>query len=75
LCYDLNVITLGPASDSSFEKACRSFELEYHMSSDEFMRRFEAGELGDAAAYFDWYAAKRGLDVREGKYHATDSGS
>ena len=35
------------------------------MSSDEFMQRFEAGELGDDAVYFNWYAAKCGLDVRK----------
>jgi len=27
------------------------------------MQRFEAGELGDDADYFDWFAAKRGLDL------------
>ena len=37
------------------------------MSSDEFMRRFEAGELGDDAIYFDWYAAKCGLDIKKAK--------
>jgi hypothetical protein len=29
------------------------------------MHQFEAGELGDDAAYFDWFAAKRGLDIWE----------
>ena len=43
------------------------------MSSDEFMQRFEAGELGDDAVYFNWYAAKRGLDGRKEKEHAADS--
>ena len=75
MCYDLLMNTLESASGLSFEERCRAFELEYHMSSDEFMRRFEAGELGDDAVYFDWYAAKRGLDVREGKSHGTDSSS
>jgi hypothetical protein len=37
------------------------------MSSDEFMRRFEAGELGDDAVYFTWYAAKRRLDIRKAR--------
>ncbi len=60
---------------SSLEQVCRAFELKYHMSSDEFMRRFEAGELGDDAAYFDWYAAKRGWDIRKEKQHATNSGA
>jgi hypothetical protein len=33
------------------------------MTSDEFLRQFEEGILGDDAIYFEWYAAKRGLDV------------
>ena len=74
MCYDLLMNTRESASGLSFEERCRSYELEYHMSSDEFMQRFEAGELGDDAVYFNWYAAKRGLDVRKAKEHAADSG-
>ena len=37
------------------------------MRSAEFVQRFEAGELGDVADYFDWFAAKRGLDLWERK--------
>ena len=59
----------------SFEDRCRAYELEYHMSSDEFMQRFEAGELGDDAVYFDWYAAKCGLDVMRRKQHGTGDDS
>ena len=32
------------------------------------MQQFETGVLGDDAVYFDWYAAKRGLDVWERHY-------
>ena len=31
------------------------------------MQQFESGSLGDAAAYFDWYTAKRGFDLWEHK--------
>lgn len=48
-----------------FERQCKHFEQEYQMTSDEFMERFESGILGDDAEYFDWYAAKRGLDLWE----------
>ena len=51
-----------------YEETCRTFEQEYTMSSDEFLARFEAGDLGDDAAYFDWYAAKRGFDLWEKHY-------
>lgn len=46
-----------------FERTCRALEQRYQMSSDEFMGQFESGALGDNADYFDWYAAKRGLDL------------
>lgn len=46
-----------------FQKLCTGFESKHGLSSDEFMQRFEAGELGDDADYFDWFAAKRGLDL------------
>ena len=54
---------LARARRAHFERACAAFEEQYRMSSDEFMRQFESGTLGDEAAYFDWYAAKRGLDL------------
>ena len=56
---------LAGARHAYFERACRSFEQQRQMTSDEFMRRFESGDLGDDAQYFDWYAAKRGLDLWE----------
>ncbi len=33
------------------------------MDSDLFMEKFEAGKLEDDSEFFDWYAAKRGLDI------------
>jgi hypothetical protein len=46
-----------------FERLCQAFEQRYRMSSDEFLRQFESGTLGDEKVYFDWYAAKRGFDL------------
>ncbi len=51
-----------------FAERCRRFEELYEMDSDTFFRKFEAGELGDEADYFDWYAAKRGFDLWEKRY-------
>ncbi|MCQ1535872.1 hypothetical protein FTO70_09310 [Methanosarcina sp. KYL-1] len=42
---------------------CEDFEKKYGMGSDLFMEKFESGELGDDEDFFDWYAAKRGLDI------------
>jgi hypothetical protein len=32
------------------------FETRYHMSSEDFYRRFRAGELGDAMDFVEWSA-------------------
>ena len=42
---------------------CHQFEEEFKLSSREFTQKFENGEVGDEQQYFDWYAAKRGLDI------------
>jgi hypothetical protein len=36
------------------EHHLRAYEGQYQMSSDEFYRRFQAGELGDSADFFEW---------------------
>ncbi|NOX61495.1 MAG: hypothetical protein GXP42_06055 [Chloroflexi bacterium] len=51
-----------------FAAQCRVFEETYGFSSAAFMEKFESGELGDDAAYFDWFAAKRGYDLWERRY-------
>ena len=48
---------------------CKTFELAHHLSSDEFLIRFERGDLGDESFAFDWYAAKRGLDLWDRRFH------
>jgi predicted transcriptional regulator len=42
---------------------CKRFEKKYGMSSDEFMDKWESGMLDDRDNYFDWYAAKKGMDI------------
>ena len=56
-----------------FKQACQRFESQHNLSSYEFLERFEAGELGDEAVYFDWYAAKRGFDLWDRRYRSADS--
>ena len=61
-------VDLADARRTYFERACRTFEQQHQMSSEEFMQQFESGALGDEAIYFDWYAAKRGLDLWERRF-------
>ncbi|MDQ1250934.1 MAG: hypothetical protein QG646_3 [Euryarchaeota archaeon] len=46
-----------------YSSICENFEIKYGMNSDLFMEKFEVGELGDDNDFFDWFAAKRGLDI------------
>jgi len=62
-------VDLADARRTYFERACRAFEQQHQMSSEEFMQQFESGTLGDDAEYFDWYAAKRGFDLWERRFH------
>ncbi|QTA92313.1 hypothetical protein [Desulfonema magnum] len=51
-----------------FEKECRVYETKYEMNSEEFLKKFESGELGDDLHWFDWYAALRGKTLWEKKH-------
>ncbi len=39
-----------------YKKAVKEFELKYNLSTQTFLKRFEAGHMGDETDYFDWYA-------------------
>jgi len=39
-----------------YKKALQEFEKKYQLSTKTFLERFEAGQMGDEADYFDWYA-------------------
>ncbi len=53
---------------TGFEKECRTYEARYGMGSEEFLRRFESGDMGDDLHWFDWYAALRGKKLWERKH-------
>lgn len=63
-----NSAALAKVRRDYFREGCMGFEKKYGMTSDEFWAKFEAGELDDRADFFDWYAAKRGLDLWEKRY-------
>lgn len=39
-----------------YKKALKVFERKHRLSTQTFLKRFAAGQLGDDAEYFDWYA-------------------
>ena len=42
-----------------YKKALDDFEEKYQLATKTFLKRFESGEMGDEADYFDWYAFAR----------------
>jgi hypothetical protein len=46
-----------------YAQLCHEFEQRFNITSDEFVHKFDSGVLGDDQEYFDWYAAKRGMDI------------
>lgn len=45
-----------------YKKSIKEFEQKYHLSTRAFLKKFEAGQMGDDADYFDWYAFAQLLD-------------
>jgi len=41
------------------------FEKKYNMSTEQFIKKFETGELGDEKEYFVWWALHRSLKAVE----------
>lgn len=39
---------------TDLQERLRTFEMRYQMTSEDFYRRFRAGELGDAMALVEW---------------------
>ncbi len=39
-----------------YKKALKEFEKKYRLTTQTFLKKFEAGQMGDESDYFDWYA-------------------
>ena len=39
-----------------YKTTLKELEQKYQISTEAFLKRFESGQLGDDADYFDWYA-------------------
>lgn len=61
-------LELARARRDEFLKDCQVFEAKYHFSSDEFLKRFESGELGDDADFFTWFFVKEAFDKWDRRY-------
>ncbi len=48
-----------------YQKRLSAFETEHKMSSEQFAKKFSAGELGDDAHWFEWEFALDALHETE----------
>lgn len=46
----------------SYSAICRDFETKFGFSSAELQTKLETPYINKESSFFDWYAAKRGLD-------------
>ena len=46
----------------NLREKCRTFEAKYEMSTEDFLTKFNNGELGDEETFFEWYALSQGLE-------------
>jgi hypothetical protein len=44
---------------SFYRKSIKEFERKYRLTTVRFLKRFEDGDIGDDADFFDWYAFAR----------------
>ncbi len=54
-------LALSEAKVNLIREEIEGFEKRYEMSSEEFLDKFEQGELGDAQDFFEWWGLARGL--------------
>ena len=45
-----------------YKKAIKELEQKYHLTTQTFLKKFEAGQIDDDTDYFDWYAYTRLLN-------------
>ena len=66
----MNIVKSGLAIEENIlkmsldecKKDLESFERKYKMSSEEFIQKFESGDLGDDAEWFDFLFAYRAYE-------------
>ncbi|MEN4017430.1 MAG: hypothetical protein PQ975_01640 [Methanobacterium sp.] len=60
-------LILSKSKVNLLKEEIKGFEKKYGMSSEEFMEKFEQGELGDDQNYFEWWGLLRGIKKIEEK--------
>ena len=58
-----NAIAESKQHKDYYALAVSTFEQQNGLTTEEFMHKFETGLLERNETYFDWFAAKRALDI------------
>ena len=62
-------ITEGEYMLDHLKQRSEGFEEEHGMDSEEFMQKFDSGELGDREDFFEWHAVIQSINHLEQKTH------
>lgn len=60
-----------PQEIIDLEKRLKGFEEKYHMPSEHFYQRFQAGELGDSMDFFEWNTYFEMLNAAQAKVYSS----
>lgn len=56
-----------------FRKKLKAFEEKYDMETEDFIDKFNSGELGDREDFFEWKAVYKGLQHWKNKLKTLES--
>jgi len=59
IIIEKNIIDMGI---KEYKKELEEYEERYKMTSEEFIRRYNNGELGDEEKWFDWLLAYKAFN-------------
>jgi hypothetical protein len=58
-------IILLESKISLLNSEIKLFEEKYNMTSSEFQKKFDRGDIGDSQDFFEWWGLKKGLSIVE----------
>ncbi len=58
-------IILLESKISLLNNEIKLFEEKYNMTSSEFQKKFDQGDIGDSQDFFEWWGLKKGLSIIE----------
>ena len=66
-------IEIGEFMVKKTNSEIKAFENKFKMGSDDFLKKFEGGKLGDNEEYFEWFSAIKAKERWQRKLHSLKS--